>query len=193
MKADIEIKEKIINTTMDLITKCKGNINEITIRNISEKANVSVGLINYHFQTKENLINICVQKIIENVITKFKPTMDKSLKPIEKLKATVKSVADFLMANPSVSRISILGDYNKPQVDDNTMKTVKGFSFVYDNHNISDKNKKMLAFGLTSILQAMFLRKDINKELFGFDFYNKEERDIWIDFIVEHLFMEEQL
>lgn len=177
---------------MEIITKCKGNINEITIRNISEKANVSVGLINYHFQAKENLINICVQKIIENVITEFKPTIGESLKPIEKLKATAKSVADFLMANPSVSRISILGDYHKPQVDDNTMKTVKGFSFVYDNHNILDKNKKMLAFGLTSMLQAIFLRKDMCKELFGFDFYIKEERDSWIDFIIEHLFMEEQ-
>lgn len=190
MKKDIEIREKIIDAAAELINESKGDIEAITIRSISKKADVSVGLINYHFQTKENLINICVEKIIEKVITEFRPITDDCLSSTEKLKATAKSVADFLMDNQSVSRISILSDFNKPQECDNTMKTVKDFCTVSQGSGIPDKNRKILAYALTSILQALFLRKDISKDVFGLDFCIKKDRDSIIDFIVDNLFRE---
>ncbi|MGO1033510.1 TetR/AcrR family transcriptional regulator, partial [Clostridioides difficile] len=33
------------------------DIEEITVRKIAERANVGVGLINYHFKTKDNLLS----------------------------------------------------------------------------------------------------------------------------------------
>jgi AcrR family transcriptional regulator len=40
-----------------------GDIKKITIRRIAEEAGVGVGLINHYFETKDNLIEVCVQKI----------------------------------------------------------------------------------------------------------------------------------
>jgi len=188
MKKNNEIKEKIIRVTTELIEKSDGNIEAITIRSISEKAGIGVGLINYHFQTKENLIEICVQKIIEDVISKFKPGIDEKLSYKERIKMAAKSVIDFLMENQAVSRISIIGDHYNPQVLDNTMKTVQGFSSYLKDLEISDKDKKILLFGFVSTLQTAFLRKDLSKELFGLDFYIKEERDSFIDIIVDSFF-----
>lgn len=190
MKKDCNVKEKIIQVTMELIEKSDGHIETITTRTISEKAEVGVGLINYHFQTKENLIEICVQKIIEDVISKFKPETGENLGYFEKIRAAAKSVMDFLMSNPAVSRISILGDFGKPKILDNTMKTVQGFSYSLNELEISANLKTIQVFGFVSILQAAFLRKDLSKELFGFDFYIKEERDAFIDIIAESLFGE---
>lgn len=68
MKKSDNVKEAIIAATIDLIVNSDGNIDEITTRIIAYKANTSVGLINYHYQTKDNLIEICVQQIIGNVI-----------------------------------------------------------------------------------------------------------------------------
>jgi hypothetical protein len=99
---------------------------------------------------------------------------------------------DFLMANPSVSRISILGDFKSPALKDNTMKTVKGLAYSLENSSYSAEEKNMLIFGFTSVLQAAFLRKDISKECFGVDFNCKEERDRYIDFIADRLFGEEK-
>jgi AcrR family transcriptional regulator len=67
MKSSEQVRQKIIDVTIDLINNSNGAIEAITTRSISQKAGIGVGLINYHFQTKENLIEICVQKIIGNV------------------------------------------------------------------------------------------------------------------------------
>ena len=63
----MEVKDKIINVTIDLIKEANGNIDKITIREIAKRAEIGVGLINYHFQSKKNLVDICVQQIISNV------------------------------------------------------------------------------------------------------------------------------
>ncbi|MHB8129729.1 MAG: TetR/AcrR family transcriptional regulator [Mobilitalea sp.] len=188
MKKANYVKEKIIAVTTDLIQSSSGKIEEITTRMIAEQAGVGIGLINYHFVSKDQLIEICVQRIISNVIASFRPEVSSKLNPIERLKIVAKLVIDFLLANPAVSRISIVGDYNNPKILDNTMKTMVGFSNSLVNYSCSEADKKILLFDLTSILQAAFLRKDISKECFGLDFNKKEERDYFIDLNIEKLF-----
>lgn len=188
MKSSEEVRQKIIDVTIDLINRSNGAIEAITTRAISEKAGVGVGLINYHFQTKENLIEICVQRIIGTIITKFKPVANEKLNVKDRLKSTAKEVADFLVENPSVSRISILSDHIKPQIFDNTMKSVQGFLLGLSDSDMSDRDKKILVFALTSVLQALFLRRELSKELFQLDFSIKQERDIFIDIIIDNMF-----
>jgi AcrR family transcriptional regulator len=185
MKEAVEAKEKIMLAAAQLMEESGGNPDTVTTRAIAEKAGVGIGLINYHFQTKENLIELCVQQIIGNVIYQFKPDGIEHLKGSELLSVVVKMVADFLTENPSVSRISILGDFKLPKSMDNTMKTVKGFCSSLIECDLSEQEKNLLAFTITSVLQAMFLRKEISKELFGFDFNNKSERDSFIDFLIK--------
>ena len=69
-KNELEAKQLIMETAMQLVRE-HGDISKITIRDISARANVGVSLVNYHFQTKENLINQCVKKIIGKVISGF--------------------------------------------------------------------------------------------------------------------------
>ncbi len=52
VKQDKGIKEKIIHATIELIKK-HGDISKITVRDIAANAGVGIGLINYHFQTKD--------------------------------------------------------------------------------------------------------------------------------------------
>ena len=67
------VKEVIIHATTELIRESDGNITKITSRKIAGRAEVGLGLINYHFGSKENLITICVQRIINNVVMCFSP------------------------------------------------------------------------------------------------------------------------
>ena len=55
MKKDT--KNLIIDTTIALIQKTDGDPECITNRDISKEAGIAVSQINYHFQTKENLLN----------------------------------------------------------------------------------------------------------------------------------------
>ncbi|SDN75256.1 TetR/AcrR family transcriptional regulator [Acetanaerobacterium elongatum] len=187
MKKSDQVKEKIIAVTTQLIESSGGNIDEITTRAIAEKAGIGVGLVNYHFQTKENLIEICVQRIIGDVIGSFKPPAMGNMGGIERVKAVVKLVADFLIQNPSVSRISIIGDCNHPQLVDNTTRSAHGFMRCMQGLAIDESEKRLLAFELVFILQSLFLRKELCKELFACDFCNKEERDKLLDYYVNNI------
>jgi AcrR family transcriptional regulator len=189
MKKSDELKEKIIEVTTEMIISSNGDIEKVTTRGIAEKVGIASGHINYHFQTKENLIEICIQRIIGNVISNFRPNIEESLDGIERLKRVSKMVADFLINNEAVSNISILGDYKNPKTYDNTMKTVKGFSMGLGKWEIPDNEKSILLFALTSVMQAMFLRKNMSFELFNFNFNDKKERDLFLDFLIESLFV----
>ncbi|MCR3758426.1 TetR/AcrR family transcriptional regulator [Clostridium felsineum] len=183
------VKEKIIEAAIELIKSSSGEINEITTRSIAKKAEVGLGLVNYHFKSKDNLIEIAVQKIIEGIIKNFKPNIEEKINPIDRLKEVSKEVADFLIENPSVSKISIVGDMMNPRALDNTMKTVKGFMFSLEDVEFSEKEKALLSFILTSVLQNAFLRKEVTENSFGFNFNEKNSRDIFIDFVIDRLFI----
>lgn len=186
MVGRLDAKKAILDTTIQLIQESDGNTEALTIRAIAERANVGVGLINYHFQTKENLIEMSVQKIIGEVISKFRPDTNGNLSHLEQLKRVVKSVADFLAMHSSVSQISILGDYKTPKASDNTMQTVKGFGLSLQDTR-PEKESTLQLFMLTSILQAVFLRRDLSEELFGYDYNDKTQRDKLIDTIMDHM------
>ncbi len=188
MKAEINAKEKILQAAMELIRVSAGDINTITIRAIAEKAGIGVGLINYHFQNKENLITLCVQRMIGNVIMSYRPAGGAE----RDLTANVKAVADFLVENPALSQISILADHQTPQASDNTMKTVQGFGNIFSSETVPSHEKKLKLFALVSFVQALFLRRDMSKELFGADFRDKPQRDKMIDWIVQQLFQDMQ-
>jgi len=187
MKKPTEAKEKIIEATIGLINESNGDIADVSTRAIAERAGTGIGMVNYHFQTKENLIEICVERIIEDVISEFNAPVPEQT-PAARLKRTSKIVADFLMNNQAVSRISILSDMQNPKQNDNTMRSAKLIGGTLGNLNITDRERLFLSFTLTSIMQTLFLRKEQSGELFGCDMNNKEQRDGILEFLVDSLF-----
>ena len=187
MKKSDEMKELIIKTTIDLIAESDGDITTINTRAIADKAQVGTGLVNYHFQTKENLIEICVERMIGKVIAAFAPSVA-GLSPMAQLKHTVQLVFDFLIGNPAVSKISILSDYKNPKNDDNTMKSTLGLYRALGDFSIPKNDRFILAFTLVSVMQTLFLRREQSEELFGYDLHNKERSDEVLDLIIDNLF-----
>lgn len=187
MKKSAEVKEKIIEAAIALIQEGNGNSDEITTRAIAEKASVGIGLINYHFQTKENLITICVQRIIGQVISDFKPN-DKDFKTEqERLTNTAAEVFEFLFENPSISRISILSDFSVPTISGNTTLSQKGIRLAM-GENMSEEDGRFISFVLVSAMQTAFLNSTIMKESMGFSLDSPDERRAYIARLVELLY-----
>jgi AcrR family transcriptional regulator len=161
MKKSDEVKERIIEATIALMTDGNGDVSEVNTRAIAEKAGVGVGLINYHFQTKENLIEICVERIISKVISAFTPSSSpqerKSLAP---LKRSAKAVFDFLMDNPAIARISILSYFKNPLPQSNTMRSVNEVRQNIEGVEMPENEKLVLSFALASLMQVLFLCRE---------------------------------
>lgn len=193
MKDRSNLKETIIHATTELIQECNGDVDKITLRKIAERAGVGLGLINYHFGSKEQLIVLCVQRIINNVVACFSPDKKEysardGLADKERLADWAKQVYDFLFENHAISSISILGDMHNYHAESNSVYTQKGFSMAIRN-DIGAERKRLLAFMLTSSMQVAFLSDNASKEILGYDLTDKRERDRFVDSIVEVLFL----
>ena len=174
-------REQIIEATIDLINESDGDINNVSIRKIAKKLNIAVGLINYHFESKEKLIELCVERIINIQVMSFKPSREEA-DSLSMIKTVATEVADYLWENKAVSRISIMSDFNNPKIDDNTMKSIKGLMY-----SVKDESLKLESFMLVSLMQDIFLRSNILKE-FGYELENKNERDSLINKFVDVIF-----
>ena len=192
MKKD-NSKELLIEATINLINEYNGDVSKVTIREIATRSGVAVGLINYLFENKDNLITICVQKIILNVVTTFTPnlnidsSLDNNSKAKYKLSATAKQVFEFLFNNKSIARISILNDYKNYSDNSNSSMTIKGFIRLLGDLEVEDIEKERIAFYLTSTMQVAFIRSLSNSNYLGYDFTNKVSRDRFIDDLIDKL------
>ena len=179
-------KEELIAVTISLINENHGDVNKVTIRDITKKSGVSVGLINYHFGNKDNLITECVQKIISKVVFEFKPDMKvgDTLPPFEAGKARLTKAAqevfDFFYQYPSITKISILNDYTFFTGKTSSFFSIQGFSSVIGDA-IKNKNlKERIAFSLAVIMQTTFLKTIDDPKFLIYDFSKKEERNRYI-------------
>jgi AcrR family transcriptional regulator len=181
-------REKIINTTTQLIKEFE-DTSKITIRDIAVKAEVGSGLINYHFQTKQNLIDICILRIICQFIEKIEKLYETlKMGPIDKLKYVFKFKCDFIVANPIISKTSMIFDLNSAAIDDNTdqssMIHYKVLKEIYGGGK-TDSELFIVLHIIMSSIQAAYLRSNVIKAHTDIDFFNKEQRELYIDNLID--------
>lgn len=184
------VKEKILNSTIELLGECEA-VEEVTVRDIALRADVGVGLINYHFQTKENLVNLCVQRIIGDVIQRFDQlSQSLNMEPLEKLRFLAKRNCSFLVQNKGISRISILSDIENGNFTDNTSQTINAYLPIVKavcSEKKSDKEIYLVTSIMISAFQSAFMRGDVFMEGLELDFYEMHQRDLIVDMIIDNV------
>jgi AcrR family transcriptional regulator len=173
------IKEKIIDATISLIESSDGLIENITMRAIAQKADVAVGLINYHFTSKKNLIELCVQRIISHVMRTF-PTgyamgeESEGDKSGGDMASFTTSVFAFLINHPEISKISMLSDLSHPDIKSNSSASYRAILKALPETE-SENIRKVKAFMLLSTIQSAFLNRETSEALLGFNLNDKDD------------------
>jgi AcrR family transcriptional regulator len=188
MKALTSVREKIISSTILLIQKGDGDIDKITTRAIAKDAGVTSGLINYHFQTKRNLITICVQRMIKQSITNFKPHGRVPIGRRRRLTAIASQTFEFLFSNPSLARISILDDLSTPSLNSNTILSHKGIQ----KDICTTDDKEMLSFIILATMQVAFLTSPISQSYSEYNLSNTSDREAFIAKLISLMFNYEE-
>ncbi len=186
-----EVKEIIIRATTELIEQSGGEVKNITARAIAKKSGVALGLINYHFESKDKLIALCVQRIINKVLMSFAPdkvdySKDDGFTDKERLTSFAQQTFEFLFANYSIIKISILSDFKDYQPRCNSALTQMGFRFALRG-NIPENKKQMISFSLTSVMQTAFLSGESSLAITGYDLSKKSQRELFISDTVSTL------
>ena len=179
-----DIKELLIDQTIALIKESDGKPESITARAIAQRSGVALGLINYHFGSKDNLLAECSNKIINDLLSGMKPELmnaeDDGLSDLERLTGYAKQTFEFLFANRAIVKMSILSDFSSYRADSNSALTQKGFQMALRG-NISDKSKRLISFSLASSMQAAFLAAEESKKITGYDLNTRKGRSAFIE------------
>lgn len=191
MRADR--KNEIIQATIRLIQEKGSNPDDVTIREICKEAGVGVGIINYYFESKDNLIAQCVQQIIGNVIAHFGEALAPwpASSAMERLKYAANATFSFLYANENISRISILTDMQKGKEGDNTEQTIAAYLPLVEavcRERGVETDAKRITILLCTGLQGYFLRTERIKAELGIDLYDPDERRKMVDGLIDLLF-----
>lgn len=176
-------KETIIRTTIALIEEKGEDLGEITVREISKRAGVGLGLVNYHFGNKNELIELCVERIINGIVEQFRNVREKTkgLTPFEKLERLGNVTFDFLFEHRAMSRISVLTDMKDPKPDDNTHRTYAAYLPLVAacRPDWDERTVKRKTFCLITVMQQAFLRSEMTSAMLDVDLNQKENRRAW--------------
>ncbi len=176
----MDSKDAIIQATIALIKEKGENIEEITLREICKKAEVGLGLVNYYFDNKDKLIDLCVEKIINGIVDKFAEIREKTKNctPYEKLDRLGNMTLTFLFEHYNVAKISILTDMRTPKENDNTHRTYLAFLPLVAacRPDLDGDKVKRMTYCLITSMQQAFLRHQIILLTHGIDLCNAQER-----------------
>ena len=177
----MDSKEMIMGAAIDLINEKGGQMDGITVREICKKANVGLGLVNYHFGNKDNLIELCVERIVNRIVDEFSSLREKTekLTAFDKLEYLGNMTFTFLFEHYAVAKISMLSDMRMPKEDDNTHRTCLAYLPLmsacrpdWDRETLERKT-----FCLIAVMQQSFLRHEVNRKLYGIDLTVQKERE----------------
>ena len=189
MQKDIKLgitKDKLIDATFALMEEADDPLN-VTSRQIAERAGTKPSMINYCFGSRENLIYQTFQKQYLDFL-KEEPIAEliaSDISPKELLKKLHFIVAKCLVENPKFTKAI------SPFVLFERDLSKESFSFPYVKKHYAgrktDRECRLIAYELSSMMQLMICRKDDLKRDFGIDLDNDKELKKYIDMRVDLL------
>lgn len=176
----MDSKEAIIQATIALIEEKGEYLEEITVREICKRANVGLGLVNYHFGNKDKLIELCVERIINGIVDRFQNIREKieGLTAFEKLDYLGNITLDFLFEHYAISKISVLTDMQTPKDNDNTHRTYAAYLPLVAacRPDLDEESIRRKTFCLITVMQQAFLRHETVSKMFNIDLSERESR-----------------
>ncbi|SNS85028.1 transcriptional regulator, TetR family [Anaerovirgula multivorans] len=177
-------KEKILEVVEQLLIDNK-DLTKVTNREIALLAGVNSALINYYYQSKENLIRLAVDKCMSDIGATLICQKDSAI-PSEGIKEMLKIFYKFCSQNASLAEIKISSELKQGSVYISQMLLP-----IFREHfgeTKSDMELKLLTFQLLFPLQIFFLNKEQFTTYFGCDFSDCKTWDTVIDQLVDNIF-----
>lgn len=182
-----ENKRKLVLAAKELL-KTSDLPEKITSRAIAQQAGINAAMINYYFQSKDNLLTQAVGEIIEVAAEQFK-LPDQSKKPKERLRESLWNICEVVVRFRKFSKIFV------PQILMNA-KIEAPFYLLPDirehfHGKASEMECRVIAYELVSFLQLAFYRTDDFYKYSGISLMDSEDRKKLFDMQLDYFLPEE--
>lgn len=184
-------KDAIIDEAIAILEEKGDDPQKLTIRELAGRLNIGVGLINYHFGSKEVLVNKCVKKMILGIVEEFHKVRQSLafMKPKEKLNYLCLMTFDYLYTKPNVSKVALVYDLGNTSQDDTTSELIDAYiPIVRDCKPSYDEEKAyLIASRVIYIIEQSFLRTDVIKQRSGVDLTDSEQRKEYLENLLKDM------
>lgn len=182
---DQDARERIIEAAIEIM-KDVPDIDKITVRQIAERAHVGIGTLNYHFNSKDNLLGIAVGKIMSNTINDIlQSTQCRKTEPTEKLRNMLKEVCNIGASQKKLTQFMLV---QLRRSDD--MKTplylIPFLREIYGDKK-QEAELRIIALQLLQPIQTAGISPSEFLLYTGIDFYEETQRNKFIDLLVNNL------
>ncbi|MCF8020590.1 MAG: TetR family transcriptional regulator [Vallitaleaceae bacterium] len=166
-------KQKLINATLEL-SEIYDNIDRITSRDISKKSGINLALINYHFDTKENLLRLVAEIKLNSIIKSTIEEFDESLSAYDKIKKLLLDTASFAFEN--INSFKVISRY---EMNVGCIHSLELFRPYFQEH-LPDTEEGLLTIILLRLLvfyHTIILSPEDYGKVLGVDFFDDLQRN----------------
>ncbi|MBV1758860.1 MAG: TetR/AcrR family transcriptional regulator [Dethiosulfatibacter sp.] len=179
-----DARNNIINAVVEIISE-GFDVDKITVRQVAERANIGIGLINYHFNSKNKLLSIAVAEYMAKIAADFvTPGNYSGSNPVEKIKAMLKKLFGIAEQHEALIKFTITQN-----LLDGEMKTPLFLIPVLKEFFGDQKDEIHLRIIALQILLPIQIAS-INPAEFhlysGIDLHDERQRNIYIDTLVDN-------
>ncbi len=185
-------KERIMNVALQLIEQ--EGVQSITVRKIASMAEVNVAAVNYHFGSKDTLINETLKYMGEKFDRVFSYLMEKEFSPEVRLRSFLTSYFEIAINYPDIAKNFITKNINSSPTRKQYAEFVKNEGLqelvkTVCEIRTSDDHESLLlrTFQMMSSLALPIVLNEAVKEILGIDFGQEEVRMQYIDILVQNI------
>ena len=182
-------KEKLIAATEKLIANCDDPF-KVTSRQIAEKSGMQAAMINYCFGSRENLIYEVFHRYYKAALhdADVEKILTSNISPKDKLKRLHYLVAKFLIENhkltKAITNLILFGrDLSEESVS-------YGFVKEHFEGTKTDKECRLIAYEMSTMMQLIIYRKDDFWNDMGIDLEKDRQLKHYIDMRIDLLLPE---
>ena len=177
-----DAKERILKAAKDLMDETD-DVSTVTVRQIALRAGVGVGLINYHFQTRDNLLYAAIGEVMVGIMDAFRQTPPEGASAVDRLKSMMTALCDAGARHEKEMRLGaqfqlISGDFSAANYLLPALREA-----CQDKHG--ENALRLIALQLFSLTNLMLLRSDAFFRFSGADIMDKPQRDRLISDLID--------
>ena len=183
--AEHDLKQKIVDATKELLGEGK-DVGKITVRQIATRADVGVGLINYHFKSKDNLLSIAIGDVMEETIMKF--TGDEAnlhMAPDVRLRALLKELCASAGNDEKLVRFMMLREITEGHMQA-PLYLIPILKEMFGD-DLDEMQLRIIALQILQPLQLSALNPSAFHMYSGIDISDPEQRNRFIDMLIDNL------
>lgn len=183
--SDQDAKERIIKAAAEILDEVN-DIEKITVRQIAQRANVGIGLINYHFRSKDNLFGMVVGKMMAEKAAGFiTPGNYSNLEPVAKLKAMLKELYSLGSQYEKLNQFTIMKGIQNGDIQ-TQLFIIPVLREIFGN-SADEMQLRIIAMQIILPIQVTALCPSSFKIYSGIELHNEIQRNIFIDNLIDNL------